>query len=267
MGAASSVSTEALLSDGDLKKLVLSEAELPADLSDLSGADLEELRAHVSKYRQLAKMFVEKATTFDAADAATAASSSAAAQSRNVSQTREENVQEEFIARPEDEKNFIRACGNGNLDEAKRLHAAGVKIEVQSLSGGTAAFFAAQGGHLDVLKWLDSIGADFSARDYGGSTPFLEAGRAGRLGSIEFLAGLPPEKGADMHATDTQGWNALTCAACAGYVECVKVLYHKGLSAELVDVDGKTALDWAEAAQRSEVVEFLTQALAAAPDS
>ena len=165
-----------------------------------------------------------------------------------MSQTREENTPVQYDPTtprvdPADEKNFLRACSDGHLHIAKTMLGKGkVDVECQSLSGGTAVMFAAQGGHLDVLKYLRSMGADLEARDFGASTPFLEAARGGRLGIIDYLAGTGK---CDVTVRDSQGWTALHAAACYGYLDCVKVLLQKGLNPETKDIDGKTPLDWA----------------------
>ena len=217
-------------------------------LADLEGADLEELRAHISKYRMTAKMLAERIEKHQ--------------NIKSVSQTREENTPMEFDPKtprfdPSDEKEFLRACSDGHLHIVKALLGKGkVDVECHSLSGGTAAIFAAQGGHVDVIKYLRSMNADLDARDYGASTPFLEAARAGRLAAIEYLAGTGK---CDISARDSQGWTALHAAACYGYLDCVKALVQKGLKRDDTDVDGKTPLDWAIECERNVVVDFLTQ--------
>jgi hypothetical protein len=216
-------------------------------LADLEGADLEELRAHISKYRQTAKMLTERIARQQ--------------KIKSVSQTREDNTPVQYDPTtprvdPADEKQFLRACADGHLHIAKAMLGKGkVDVECQSLSGGTAVMAAAQGGHLEVLKYLRSMGADFGARDFGASTPFLEAARGGRLAVIEYLAGTGK---CDIAVRDSQGWTALHAAACYGYLDCVKVLVQKGLKLDDTDIDGKTPLDWAIESERNAVVDFLT---------
>ena len=237
---------EAAANDEDLLFVLGAERNTPRDASDLDGADLEEMRAHISKYRQTAKMLHERLEK--------------QIKIKSVSQTREENTPVQFDPKtprvdPGDEKKFLRACADGHLHIAKILIEKGkVDLECHSLSGGTALMFAAQGGHVEVMKYLCSKGADVDARDYGGSTPFLEAARAGRLASIEYLSGTGK---CNISVRDSQGWTALHAAACYGFLECVRVLVQKGLSKGDTDVDGKTPLDWAIECERNEVVDLL----------
>ena len=238
---------EAAANDNDILCVLGAEKHTPRDASDLEDADLEELRAHISKYRQTAQMLHERLLQ--------------QTKIKSVSQTREENTPVQFDPTtprmdPADEKQFLRACADGHLHIAKVMLEKGkVDVECQSLSGGTAFMFAAQGGHVEVLKYLRSKGADVNVRDYGGSTPFLEAARVGRLNAIEYLSGTGE---CDMTARDSQGWTALHAAACYGFLDCVRVLIQKGLSKDVKDIDDKTPIDWAIECEREEVVNLLT---------
>jgi len=247
MGASVSIATHAT-ADPDLQHVLKLEHAKPPDISDLKDEDLEGLRAHISKYRQTAAMLHERMLLRQ--------------NIRTVSQTREENTPVEYqgggdkgAVSPDDEKDFIRACSDGHLHIAKGLLKK-VDIECQSMSGGTAAMFAAQGGHVEVLKFLREKGADLQARDFGGSTPFLEAARGGRLASIEYLSSVGKDV-CDISVIDSQGWNALHAAACYGYLDCVQCLVQKKFPVDKKDVDGKTPLDWARDCDRVEVVKFL----------
>lgn len=245
-GVSTSLSEQARI-DNDLQTVLKLEHSKPTDASDLKDEDLETLRAHISKYRQTAIMLHERMMTRTTI--------------KSVSQTREENTPVEYDAdtqkyNPEDEKDFIRACSEGHLHIAKALLKKVSSIECQSMSGGTAAMFAAQGGHVNVLKFLKEKGADFQARDYGGSTPFLEAARGGRLSAIEYLSSLGKDV-CDISAVDSQGWTALHAASCYGYLDCVQCLIQKNFPKDKEDIDGKTPLDWAIECERTKVVEFL----------
>lgn len=176
---------------------------------------------------------------------------------RYMSQMAEEKSQQEYENRPDHLKAFLTACSEGDLETVRSLvENENVDIETKSMSGAPGVFFAAQGGFVPVLDFLNEKGANFKACDFGGSTPFHEAGRKGHPDAIEFMSTLDAST-LDMHKKDGQGWNALMCAAAAGHIGTVKLLLAKGLSADVKDVDGRTALDWAELSGRTEVAEFL----------
>ena len=247
MGSGTSSSAYNGYQDPDLQQVLKLEHTRPLGNSDLKDADLEELRAHISKYRQTASMLHDRMLK--------------RTKIKSVSQTREENTPVEYnptekcASNPENEKDFIRACAEGHLHIAKALLKK-VSIECQSMSGGTAAMFASQGGHVNILKFLKENGADFQARDYGGSTPFLEAARGGRLASIEYLSSLGKDV-CDISVVDSQGWTALHATACYGYLDCVQLLVQKKFPLDKKDVDGKTPIEWAIECDRTKVVEFL----------
>mmetsp|Transcript_21681 Transcript_21681/g.49938 ORF Transcript_21681/g.49938 Transcript_21681/m.49938 type:complete len:216 (-) Transcript_21681:328-975(-) len=175
-----------------------------------------------------------------------------------MSQMGEEKNQQEYENRPDHLKAFLTACSEGDLETVRTLvENENVDIETKSMSGAPGVFFAAQGGFVPVLEYLNDRDANFKASDFGGSTPFHEASRKGHPDAIEFMCSMAAGR-VDIHKTDGQGWNALTCAAAAGHLDTVRLLLDKGVSADVQDVDGKTALDWAGITKRSDVVEFLS---------
>ena len=157
------------------------------------------------------------------------------------------------------EKAYLRACNANDVVEAQRLAALpAVNPGCVSFSGGSATFYAAQGGAIDALRWLltDGAAAKLSAVDFGGATPFIEAARNGHVEAMAFLHGA----GADLHTRDTEnGWSALTAAAVGGHAAAVQRLLALGLDPAAVDATGKTALDWATLAEKSDVVALLAQ--------
>ena len=235
MGAAGSI-PDAINASPDLRNALAIEAKKPADLSDFDdSASLEDLKAEIVAMRQKMAMFARVLP-------------------RSASATREELVQEEFVNRSDQSKEFISACNDGALDRVQSLIDAGADLTTQAASGGTGVLFAAQGGHVEVVKLLVANGANISAMDYGGSTPFLEASRRGRVDVVQYLLGVD---GVDKNATDKQGWNAVHCAANGGHLDVIKVLLESGIQKDTKDVDGQTPSDWAKTSGHTEVVDAL----------
>ncbi|NYZ61150.1 ankyrin repeat domain-containing protein [Luteimonas deserti] len=152
----------------------------------------------------------------------------------------------------------LLAAAGGDEDDA-----AGVqllirhKARVDARDGGRrgALHVAASSGHVEILAALLAAGADVRARDNEGRTPLLDAARSGRLAALEALVAA----GADVAAVDIGGRNAivLACAGEAPSVPVVQRLLALGVSADVVDAQGRRPVDGAAAAGRWALVRAL----------
>lgn len=68
------------------------------------------------------------------------------------------------------------------------------------------------------------------------------------------------DRGADMDATDAEGYTALHCAAEAGRADVVDLLLKSGANAKTTTVKGRSAAEVAAAAGKSKVVRLLEKA-------
>jgi ankyrin repeat protein len=161
------------------------------------------------------------------------------------------------------------------LDVAKMLVARGAEVNARlargapyrakldrgndtSLGAGTTPLMrAAKAGDLPAVEFLLDSGADYTlATERGGITALLFAAGVGTseedttgrykteaqaIATIELLM----SRGADVHAVDSRGRNAVHGAALQGYNEVIRFLASQGLDLEAQDERGFTPLDTA----------------------
>lgn len=124
-------------------------------------------------------------------------------------------------------------------------------------AGTTPLMRAAKAGDIPAIQLLLDAGADYSLKtERRGVTALLLAAGVGTteqdttgrykteqqaIEAIELLV----ERGADIHAVDSRGRNALHGAALQGYNEVIRFLAGQGVDLELADNDGHTPLDTA----------------------
>lgn len=111
----------------------------------------------------------------------------------------------------------------------------------------------------DITKTLLRYGAKVDGRDRNGETALLIAAQRENGPAVirELVAA-----GADFHAVNGSGINAVMLAAWQHYQENVKLLVDIGIDACARDKEGKTAIDWAktnlnEDPAKPEIISFL----------
>lgn len=93
--------------------------------------------------------------------------------------------------RKEKNLDFIKACGNGDLDLAKKLYADGdVDINATNPFDETAMNAACAGGHLSVAQWLYSIDDNIMSTHRNRTEAFLRACIMGHLPVVQWLHSL-----------------------------------------------------------------------------
>lgn len=160
----------------------------------------------------------------------------------------------------------------GELDAVKCLVRAGANCMAQNIGGVVPLFVACDAGYTDVTqyllakcedvnqylsprrnralhylafsghdnlmrKFLKSPHLEIDARNYRHETPLHRACFQGQVETAKTLL----RAGADIHATDKYGWNALLFATAHGSPELTKFLLSEGASVESVDRRGFNA--------------------------
>ena len=109
-------------------------------------------------------------------------------------------------------------------------------------------------GHLKAVALLLDRGAKVDAMDGEGVTPLILASYRGQTEVVKLLL----ERGADVNAREKRnGLSSLSHAVGRGDKELVKVLLAHGADPLLKSVDGRTALERAEANGDKEIVALL----------
>ena len=105
---------------------------------------------------------------------------------------------------------FLYAAKKGQLAIAKLLKERGANIHATDDDGNSALHYACYySGSVEMVEYLlDVCKIDIEAKGFAQATPFLCAAREGYLG----IAKLLKERGANIHATDESGNNALHAA-------------------------------------------------------
>eukprot|EP01043_Picozoa_sp_COSAG02_P062076 COSAG02_NODE_8478_length_2556_cov_98.660969_1_plen_294_part_10 len=118
-------------------------------------------------------------------------------------------------------------------------------------------------GEIEKVKAHGALGGDLNLR-YGGDnmTGLMGAAENGQRDVVEWLVRAP---GIEIDAQRDDGWTALHYAALYGKADCALVLLEAGASALLKLSDGRTALELAQAENKSEVVAVMQQHAAAPP--
>jgi len=113
---------------------------------------------------------------------------------------------------------------------------------------------AVQNGHLEVSRLLLASGADVNAIDKGGYSVLMVAASMHNPEILTLLIG----HGALLNVQDSGlGWTALIWAAKEGFGENVKVLVTAGSDVHILDVVGKSAIDWANENNHQNIVALL----------
>jgi hypothetical protein len=139
------------------------------------------------------------------------------------------------------------AAEAADLKRVQALLAAGARPDVKGDGGWDALMHAASGGDPAVIKELLMRGADPNTREDKGGWRWYQ---------------LPTGRETPFTALRVQltGRTALMTAAVLGHSEAVRELLAAGAHPGLRDIQGKTALDWAESTRRADIVRLLRSA-------
>lgn len=110
-------------------------------------------------------------------------------------------------------------------------------------------------GEFNQVEALIEKGGNVNAKDEKGAYPLNYAAAYNRVDMINLLL----EKGAEIGAQSAVGDTALHCATRygGGEVATIKPLLDAGVSKELKNMEGKTALDYAKDKNQQEAIKLL----------
>jgi ankyrin repeat protein len=153
--------------------------------------------------------------------------------------------------------NITAAARDGNVDEVRKLIAAGTDVNAPEADGTSALLWAAHQSSPDLVQLLLKAGADANVANEFGVTPLLEASRYGDADTIRALL----DGGADLAAAVREGETPLMAAARAGSAAAVNLLIERGSDVNAVEaLQEQTALMWASAEGHLDVVDALLDA-------
>jgi hypothetical protein len=152
---------------------------------------------------------------------------------------------------------IMMAAFKNNVRAAQLLLVSGADVKRATSTGTTALHYAAAGGNPELVGLLLDAGASIDAKKPGGTTPLILAAQHGRVKAIVALV----DAGADVNAR-LAGRNitGLMLAAQNGHTAAVCTLLDRGAEWRAKDWQGRTALDYATANERTAVVDALRSA-------
>ena len=145
---------------------------------------------------------------------------------------------------------FVAADRDASARMASDVHA-------RQPDGSTALQWAAYGGDVDEVRRLIAAGADVNARNDFGASAMSVAAAAGNAAVIQALL----KGGADPESPNTEGQTALMAVARTGSVEAARALLKAGADVNAKERwGGQTALMWAASQRQPEMIRVLLKA-------
>jgi uncharacterized protein len=155
---------------------------------------------------------------------------------------------------------IVEAARVGDTPAVRRLLESGAAVNAPAVDGTTALHWAAHVDDLELARVLIKAGADPNAVNRYGVTPLSAAARHGNAAMLSLLF----DSGADMKAADAAsggGQTLLMLAARTGGVDAVRFLIRRGANVNATEPrTGTTAVIWAAAENRAEVIRLLAEA-------
>ena len=176
---------------------------------------------------------------------------------------------------------LMAAASSGSGIAMEALLKAGADVAAKDASGGTALTYAAAEGQADAAILLQKHGAKPTNLELilaagrcnaavvqsfvtagmnvnvseAGTTPLVAAAGGDCVETVDVLL----SKGANVNATNSDGWTALMKATAAGYPDVVRRLLAKGADISIEDSLGRTASMYAQRADRQEIAAMFAE--------
>ena len=152
-----------------------------------------------------------------------------------------------------------RAAGRGRVENVRLILEAGAEVEPISEQELTALYRAAELGHVEIVRMLLAQGAKVAVRDRFGRTPVYGAAMKGHVEILRMLLA----NSASVDDRDRDGRTVLLHLAAekpGGWdANVVRMVMARmtGDSLEIMDKFNRTALQWAGATGKADLVELL----------
>ena len=166
----------------------------------------------------------------------------------------------------QDEAAICRSAAEGDTARLEQLLASGVPIDSPCSGERTPLFLACAMKQSPTVRLLLARGASVAVTDGGGATPLHAAvgfgcTREGRRvpDDSEEVVRLLHERNVVLDAQDVSGDTPLIVAAREGLASIVRRLLAAGAGTQYRDESGRSALDWAEINQYSDIADWLRQ--------
>lgn len=157
-----------------------------------------------------------------------------------------------------DKPEIFRAVAMDDVQELKKLIAAGANVNMVGKYGATPLWHAVERGYLDCVRLLLSAGATPDIADRNGVTVLQKAIKENRPDCLSELIAA----GADVNRCNNNGWQPLWYAAYKGHAECVQsLLAAPGIKADEKNAYGITPLSVALKYGHRECVRLLRKHL------
>jgi ankyrin repeat protein len=133
------------------------------------------------------------------------------------------------------------ATARAQLDDMKLLIARGSRVDVMDTSGRSILLNAVDSSNNEGLRIILEAGADPNPEVPEGlcrSSPLIAASIGSKLEMIKLLI----EFGAEIRATNPEGWTALQAVIKAQNVECANILLTRGADLGYISKNGHSAL-------------------------
>jgi len=146
------------------------------------------------------------------------------------------------------------AAARGQIQDVRAELEKGADVNTSDEMGRTALMLAAFNGHTEIVRLLLSKGSQVDLRDTSGRTALMYSSSGSFPETVKLLL----DWKADPNFVDgVEQWTALMFAAGEGQLEVVKILLAHGADPALKDVDGDTALTFAQRNGHAHVARLL----------